>query len=174
MAVALPAIAVALSAIGTGVGTYSAFAQGSAAKDAARNQQKAENANALAATQAAALEAEQIRRQNRIRLGASRAAAAKSGVLINDSAADVMYDTSVQGELEAMSAIYSGATSATLSQNRGRAAIAEGRAASRIGSLRGAATLIQGLSETATGAAKAAAYYSDRKSNSSAPKMKGS
>ncbi len=142
---AVAAIAVALTAIGTSVAVYGAVEQGNAAKDAANQQKDAENANAQAAAQAAELEAGQIRRRNLLRLGSQRAAAAKSGVLIDDSAADVIYDTSIQGELEAMSALYSGATQAGYYRSRGKAAAAEGAAAQRAGQIAGAGTLIGGI-----------------------------
>src|SRR5262245_60300350 len=149
MPVALPIIAVALSAIGTGVATYGAISQGNAAEDAAKASARAENANAKAAQDAAALEAGQVRRRNLLRLGEQRATAAKSGVLIDDSAADVIYDTSIQGELEAQSALYSGATQASYYRSRGSLARLEGSNAKRASQIQAGSTLIGGLGRTA-------------------------
>ena len=56
--------AVAASAVGTGVAAYGAIEQGNAAEDAAKRTQQAENANAQASMNAAALEAGQVRRKN--------------------------------------------------------------------------------------------------------------
>ncbi len=145
---ALAWAAVALAAVGTGVSTYAAVAQGEAAKDAAKDQNEAAKAQAQAAQDAAALEAGQVRRENLLRLGKNRATTAKSGVLIEDSASDVAYDNSIQGELEAMSVLYSGATEANYQRSRGRMAIKEGKAAKRAGYVSGAGTLIGGASTT--------------------------
>jgi len=143
---ALPIIAVALAAVGTGVAVYGSVQQGQAQEDAAKRAQEAENANAKAAQDAAALEAGQIRRKNLLRLGSQRAAAAKSGVLIDDSAADVIYDTSIQGELEALSALYSGAQSAAYSRSKGKLARQEGAAAKQGSQIQAGSTLIGGAS----------------------------
>ncbi len=150
MPVALPIIAVALAAVGTGVAAYGAVEQGKQAKEAGKRTQEAENANAQAAMQQAALEAGQIRRKNLLRLGEQRATAAKSGVLINDSAADVIYDTSIQGELEAQSALYSGATAAQYNRSRGSIAKLEGNNAAKAGRIQAGGTVIGGLGRVAS------------------------
>lgn len=149
MAVALPAIAVALTAVGTGVAVYGAVQQGQAADDAAKRTQRAENANAKAASDAAALEAQQVRRKNLIRLGSQRADAAKSGVLIDDSAADVIYDSAMQGELEALSITYSGAQASAYSRQKGLNARAAGRDAKSASYINASGSLIGGLGQTA-------------------------
>jgi hypothetical protein len=89
-----------------------------------------------------------VRRENLLRLGKNRASTAKSGVLIEDSASDVAYDNSIQGELEAMSAMYSGAAEANYQRSRGKIALREGAAAKRAGYVSGAGTLIGGASTT--------------------------
>jgi hypothetical protein len=141
----LTAIALALTAVATGVGTYASVAQGSAAKEAGKNQQRSENANAKAAQDAAALEAGQIRRKNLLRMGSQRANAAKSGVLVDDSAADVIYDSSIQGELEALSSLYSGASAASYARSRGRNAAWEGKQAAKAGYIGAGSSVIGGL-----------------------------
>lgn len=143
-------VAVAISAVSAGVGTYAAVEQGNVAKEAAKRSAEAEKANARAAMDAAALEAGQVRRKNLLRLGAQRAAAAKSGVLIDDSAADVIYDTAIQGELEALSVLYSGAQAASYSRSRGKIALAEGKAAKSASRIQASSTLIGGLGSAAT------------------------
>lgn len=147
MAESLALIGVALAAVSTGVGVYSAVESGNAAKEAGKNQQRAANASAQAAAQAGALEAGQIRRRNIIRLGAYRAAAGSSGTDIGDSG-DLFYDTAIQGELEALSATYSGNSSAVSLVSRGNVAAAEGSRAAGASYLRGAGSLIGGLSKT--------------------------
>lgn len=141
--------AIAASVVGTGVGVYSQVQAGEAADDAAKANAQTERNNAIAAQQQAALEAGQIRRKNLLRLGTQRANAGKSGVLIDDSAADVIYDTAIQGELESLSALYSGSTQANYYKSRASIASFEGsqaKSASRIGA---AYSLIGGLGRTA-------------------------
>lgn len=153
MPVALPFIAVALAAVGTGVGVYAAVEQGKRADEAAKATAEAEGANAKAAQDAAALEAGQIRRRNLLRLGEHRANAAKSGVLIEDTN-DLLYDTALQGELEAQSALYSGASQASYYRSRGGIARLEGSNAKSASRINAGATLIGGLGSTATAAAR--------------------
>jgi hypothetical protein len=149
MPVALPIIAVALTAVGTGVAAYGAVSAGNKAEEAGKRTQEAENANAKAAQDQAALEAAQVRRKNLLRLGEQRATAAKSGVLINDSAADVIYDTSIQGELEAQSALYGGATASSYYRSRGGIAALEGKNAKSASRISAAGTVIGGLGSAA-------------------------
>jgi len=148
MAVAIPAIALALTAVGTGVATYAAVQQGNAADDAAQATANAERANAQAAQNQAALEATQVRRRNALRLGSNRAAAGKSGVEL-ESINDVQYDTAIQGEIDALSTIYSGATSASYSRSRAGIASLEGRNAKKAGYLNAGATLLSGAGRAA-------------------------
>lgn len=170
MPVAIPIIAVALAAAGTGVAVYGQVKAGEAADEASKRQQQAENLNAQAAMNAAGLEAEQIRRKNRLRAGEQRAAGAKSGVLIEDFEG-VMYDTSVQGELEALSALYSGATSATYAQSRGANFRAEGKAAKRASGIKAGSTLLGGLASAGTTAADLPTF---QRSATAAPRSYGS
>lgn len=135
------AIGLIILAAGAGVAAYSQVKAGQAADDAAKATANAEKANAMAAQQQAALEADQVRRRNRLRLGANRAAAAKSGVEL-ENIEDVQYDTAVQGELEALTTLYSGATSAAYSRSRGNIALMGGRAAKQAGYLNAGATLL--------------------------------
>lgn len=150
MPVALPFIAVALAAVGTGVAAYGQVKAGKAADEAAKATQEAENANALAAQQQAAYEAQQVRRKNLLRLGEQRAVAAKSGVLIDDSAGDVIYDTSIQGELEAQAALYSGAVSSGYYRQRGNIARLEGANAKSASRIQAGSTIIGGLGRAAS------------------------
>lgn len=145
MAETLAVVAVALTAVSAGVGTYAAVEQGNAAKDAGKRQQDIANQNAKAAQDAAALEAGQIRRKNLLRLGAQRAGAAKSGVLIDDSAGDVITDSAIQGELEALSAVYSGNSAAASQRNRGNLARYEGNQAASASYINAGSTLIGGI-----------------------------
>lgn len=154
MPVALAAIAAVSALAGAGVAAYGAIEQGNAAEEAGRRTQQAENANAQAAMEAASLEAGQVRRKNLLRLGSQRADAAKSGVLISDSANDVIYDTAIQGELEAQSVLYSGASAASYQQQRGVNARAAGNSAKSASYINAGSSVIGGIG-------KSAAIYSD-------------
>lgn len=118
-----------------------ADAQADVAKVNAQNEET--QANAVA--QQAQLEAEQQRRQNRQRLGAQRAAAAKSGIdLSSGSITDVFEDTAVQGELDALSTIYAGQTQSAYLRGRASVSRFEAKNYRRSGNLQAAATLIGG------------------------------
>lgn len=142
-------ISLALTAAGTGVAVYGAVDSADKAKEAGENAQRAEDMNAQREQDAAGFEAANVRRKNLLRLGSQRAAAAKSGVLIDDSAGDVIYDAAIQGELEALATTYGGASAAAYYRSRGANASWEaGRAAS--GAYIGAGgSIIGGLSKAA-------------------------
>lgn len=105
MAAAIPFIMIA-SAV---VSAYGAIQQGKAAQaagdyNATINAQNAEIARADARAQA-----EQVKRENYLRLGSIRAAQGKSGGAANEgSVLDVLGDTAAQGELERQNVIYEG------------------------------------------------------------------
>lgn len=145
MAVALPLVAVALA----GVGAYAAVQQGKAAEDAAEYNAKVAENNAQAAADQAAAEALQVRRVTRLRAGAQRAGYGKAGVDLSGSAEDVFFDTGAQGELEALSALYAGATQSGYYQSRAAGSRFEGRQARSAASLNAASTLIGGLGTAA-------------------------
>ncbi len=147
--VTISLLSLAVAAIGTGVAAYGSIEQGNQAKEAGKRTQEAQNANAKAAQDQAALEASQIRRKNLLRLGEQRATAAKSGVLISDSAGDVIYDTSIQGELEAQSALYGGATASSYYRSRGNIAALEGNNAQSASRISATGTVIGGLGKAA-------------------------
>jgi hypothetical protein len=140
----MPWFAAAAALVSAGIGTYAAVAQGEAAEDASHAQQKAANQQASSTQAAASLEAAQVRRENLLRLGTQRASTAKSGVLIDGSAGDTIYDSAIQGELEALSVLYSGASEAGYHRSRGKIARMEGKAAKQAGYVSGAGTLIGG------------------------------
>lgn len=118
-----------------------ADAQSHVAKVNAKN----EEIQAGVAAQQAQLEAEQQRRQNRLRLGAQRAAGAKSGIDISSgSITDVFQDTAMQGELDALSTIYAGQTQSSYLRGRAKVSRMESSNYKSAGNYQAAATLIGG------------------------------
>jgi len=148
---AIPWIVAAISVAGTAAGTYSAIEQGNAAEDASKRNAKAQNTNARVAAEQAQYAADRQRSENRRRLGAQRAAGAKSGIdLSGGSFNDVLLDTSVQGEMDALASIYQGQATASAYQSSARNSLLEGRAAKQAGYLRAGSTLLSGASQTAS------------------------
>lgn len=148
MAAAVPFIALALSAVGTGVAFAGSLQQAKAAEEAAKYNAKIDENNALAARQQAEAEALQIRRANRLRAGSQRAAYGKAGVDLS-AGDDVIYDTGAQGELEALSALYAGQTQSSYYQSRATGNRFEGRQARTAGNYNAAASLIGGVAQGA-------------------------
>jgi hypothetical protein len=70
--------------------------------------------------------------------------------LIDDSAADVIYDTAIQGELEAQSVLYGGAQAAAYNRSRGNIARLEGKNAKSASRIQAGATVIGGLGNAAS------------------------
>lgn len=149
MAVAIPFIALAVSA----AGTYMAYqAQQDQAKSAEKmgeyNAKVAEN-NATAAADAARFEANQIERRTRLILGRQKAMVAKAGVLDSGSMLDVFMDSAVQGELDRMAALYAGDVRTRNYISQGILAKAEGSSASSAYRSRSYATLLSGAGNVA-------------------------
>jgi len=148
---AIPWIVAAISVAGTAAGAVSAVEQGKAAEDASKRNAKAQDTNARVAAEQAQYAADRQRSENRRRLGAQRAAGAKSGIdLSGGSFNDVLLDTSVQGEMDALASIYQGQATASAYQSSARNSLLEGRAAKQAGYLRAGSTLLSGASQTAS------------------------
>lgn len=107
-ATVLAIAAVAASVAGAGVAAYSAHEQGKAQEGAAKFNAAVQRNNAMAAQQQAQYEADRIRKRNTYLRGAQNAAIAKSGIDISGSASDVIYDSAMQGEMDALAALYTG------------------------------------------------------------------
>ena len=142
-AAAAAIVAITASVLSAGVGTYAAVASAEAASDAADFNAKVAENQALAEQQKAAFEAKQIRRKNLLRSGSQRALYAKSGITI-ESGQDVMYDSAIQGELDALAALYGGNTAATYYGSKAKLSRLEGANARTSGYLSAGGTLLGG------------------------------
>lgn len=116
-----------MAAAGTAVSVYSSVQQGQQTEKAANFNAKVAENNALASQQQAEFDVNRIRRKNVLLAGRQRAAAAKSGVELSGSVDDVMFDSSVQGELEAMAALYTGEVAANRERSGGQLSRMQGQ-----------------------------------------------
>jgi len=146
--IALAAVSVAASLAGTGVAVAGAKQQAQAADDTAKFNAKIAENDAIAAQQEAVLEAEQVRRKNRLLTGAQRAGYGKAGVDLS-AGNDVIFDSGKQGELEALSVLYAGDRAASYNQSRATASRFQGANAQAAGRYAVAGSLIGGLASTA-------------------------
>lgn len=146
--------AVIAAAASATTAVMSAQAQQDSAKyNAAVARNQAETAN-----QQAQFDAQQIRDKNRRLLGAQRAAYAASGVdTSSGSAQDVQSDSATRGELEALSAIYTGKTGATSAMARAKLDEYQGQSAMTLGYFSAGSSLLSGAA-----AANAADAQSDK------------
>lgn len=96
------------TAAGTGISMQAQAQAADAQKKSEEYNMAVQNNNALAAEQQAKYEADRIRDKNRRILGAQLNAQGKNGIAGSGSASDVFYDSSVQGELDAMASLYTG------------------------------------------------------------------
>lgn len=105
-----------MSLVSAGVGAYGAQASASAQADAANYNAAVAKNNAASAAQQANFDAQQIRDRNKRLLAEQRNAFAANGFdPESGSAVDVRSDSSLQGEMQALMAIYTGRTSANAS-----------------------------------------------------------
>jgi hypothetical protein len=145
---AVSAVVSAATAVAGGVmGAISAKQQGEAAEEAAEYNAAVAQNDAIAAQNAAAQEARQIRRKNLMRLGAQRSSIAKSGVSMDAGSSfdDVIYDSAIQGELDAQSMLYSGLVRSQAQMAAGAMSLYEGQQAKRAAGIGMASSLIGGL-----------------------------
>lgn len=148
--VATSTILIALAAtavIGAGVSAYGMYAQGQAQKAIGEYNAKIAENNAIAQRQQAQAEADRIRSRH-IRLqGAQETAASKSGLTLSGSVNDVMYDSSIESEMDALTAIYKGQIGAN--QNIASASLSrfEGDQAAEMGTVGAGATILGGIAQ---------------------------
>lgn len=156
---ALAIIGGVLSLAGAGVGAYSTIQASNAQAKAEEYNAAVAQQNAQIAGQQAEYEAARIRAKNRKVMAAQRTALAKSGVQLSGSATDIMWDSEVQGELDAQARIYSGMLSSVGYQNESQLAKMNARSARRSAPLAAAGTILGGLG----GAANSLDTYVSRK-----------
>ena len=147
----MPWVAAVAAVVSAAAGAYAVKEQGDAAEDASKRNAKAQNTNARVAAEQAQYAADRQRSENRRRLGAQRAAGAKSGIdLSGGSFQDVLLDSAVQGEMDALASIYQGRAASAAYQSSARNSLLEGKAAKQAGYLRAGSTLLSGASQTAS------------------------
>lgn len=160
MAAAVPFI----QAIGTVVSVISAFSQGRASSSASTYNAQVMAQNADIARSNASMQAAQIERETKIRLGAIRAAQGKSGGTGDSgSVLDVLGDVASQSELERQHALYQGELQARGYQN---SAALDSAAASNAGT----SGFLRAGSELLSGSVKAYGTYNSFASSSGAGK----
>lgn len=115
--------------VAAGFAAASALSQGLAANKAAQFNAAVLGQNAALARQQGEMEAEQIRRLGRKRIGEARAAYAASGVRMTGSALDVLADSERQVELDAATARWNAELRASGMQSQAALSRMQGRAA---------------------------------------------
>lgn len=153
MAAAIPVMMIAAAAISA----YGAIQQGKAAEAAGEYNKTINDQNAQIARADALAQADQVRRENYMRLGAIRAAQGKSGGVANEgSVLDVLGDTAAQGELERQNVIYAG-------EQRARGFINTGNLEQFKGETARTASYFKAGSELLAGGASAYSSYNSLK-----------
>lgn len=142
----IAAVVAAAGAATSAVGTY---ASGQVRKQSEKyNAQVAQN-NARLAQEQAAADAQRIREKGRRIMGAQRAALASAGVDPDaGSAVDIGYDSSVQNELDALTALYKGNVAASGSIAQSQLDTYAAKAAGIGGALGAGGTLLSGAAGT--------------------------
>lgn len=151
-AVISTAVVVALVVLAAAAAGYSAYSSARAQKQSADFNQAVAKNNATTAADQAAFAAERIRDRNRRILAEQRAAIFKSGGDLTGSGADLAMDSTIQGELDALSALYQGRISSGSQESQARLFGMQSRyarqsqyvgtAAAGLGSLAGGASTI--------------------------------
>lgn len=159
-------IAAVASVAGAGIAAYGAIQQGQAAKrmgdynaKIAANNSKIQRNNALAAQQQAALESDRKRRIGKIVAGKQRAAASKSGVSYSGSVEDVMIDSSINVEIDALTELYKGNLSSQDYVNRAQSSLAEGELAKMQGRAARTSSYYSAAGSVLSGVGSGAGYY---------------
>lgn len=112
-------IALAVVAIAAATSGYAASTSMAAQRDAANYNAAVQKNQAAAATQQSQFDAQRIRDRNARILASQQAGYSKAGVDISSGTAqDVYYDSAINGELDALAALYTGRVSANNSISR--------------------------------------------------------
>ena len=144
-AVAIP-VMLALTAVSTGVGVYSAVSSGKAQAESSKFNAAVARNNALVTRQQAEYDAARIRDKNRRVIGMQRAAIAGNQLELSGSMQDVLVDSAIQGELDVATAIYQGKVSAGNQYAQARLDERQASSAMSAGWLNAGATLLGGVS----------------------------
>lgn len=131
-------------------GTVAAVSSAEAQKSAAKFNEAVQKNNALAAAQQAEFEAAKLRRRNAALRGAQSAAVGKAGIDFSGSASDVVYDSSVQGELDALAALYTGRVRSNAEEAGATLARGQARRAESSGYYGAAGSILGGVGSAAT------------------------
>lgn len=147
MAVASTTIAIAaiaVAAASAGAGAYTAVSAGKAAEASGKYNAAVQRNNALMAQRSAKFQADRIRKRNLLLMGKQRASFLKSGVNVSE---DVILDSQIEGELDRMAAIYSGATTSQAYVAQAKLSEMEGRNARRAGTAGAVGSVLGGAGQ---------------------------
>jgi hypothetical protein len=119
-AVIATAVVVAIVVLAAAAAGYSAYASNEAQQRSAKFNAAVARNNATTAAQQAAYDADRVRDRNRRALAQQRTAIFKSGGDLTGSGADLAMDSSIQGELDALSSLYQGRISSGNQESQSR------------------------------------------------------
>lgn len=149
----LAIVGIAMGAVGTAVSAYGSIAAGNAAKDAAEFEAQVAENDARAQSQQAAFDASRIRKRNKRLRGTQTTSALKSGFTMSGSNLDILQDSAIEGELDALTRLYTGAIGAGRSREGAKLARSKGKNAQRQGFMNAGGTALTGLAQGALTAA---------------------
>lgn len=147
--VAAAVIAIVAGVASAAVGAVGAYQSGKAAQAQASWNQKVASNSAMEARQQGEFQAQQVRLRGLKLIGTSQAAAGRSGVTLGGSVNDVMYDSSLQNEMDQMTSRYKGEVVATRDINQGNADAFEGSMAESNAQFSMAGSIISGAGSVA-------------------------
>lgn len=136
-----------LAAASTGVAIAAAQSQARAAEDIGEYNAEVARNNAQAARDQSQFQADRIRDRARRTKGAQRAAYSKSGVELSGTVEDVMFDSAIEFELEAISALYKGTVASNSQTAQSEMFKLKGEAARTQGNFAIAGSILGGLSQ---------------------------
>lgn len=145
---ALNFLALGFMAAGSAISAYGQYQQGRAQAALAESNARLDDMSAIQAKQEAAYD--ELRHRERVRrlLGTQRAKYGKSGVLMSGSVLDVMRDSIVQGELDALTIRRRGEIQAIRHRHSAEIQRATGRATKRAATTAAIGTLVTGAGNT--------------------------
>lgn len=159
-AVVLTVVAVAATLASAGVGTAAALQQADNQEKAAKFNEAVAKNNTLAAQQQAKYEADRLRRRNAHLLGSQRAAFSKAGVDLSGSANDIINDTSIQGEMDALAALYTGKVRSNSERSSSMLFAMQADAATKTGYYNAAGSILGGVGGATSSASKIPEFQS--------------
>lgn len=149
-------IGVVIAAAGAATSAVRANQQADAQQKAFEYNAAVERNNAILAKRESGFQADRIRKRNRILLSRQKATYAKGGVALDGTPEDVIFDSAIEGELDALAALYTGDVRSLSAKQEAERQTARASAVENARAMTMSSGILSGAASTASAASNVA------------------